>query len=55
MRIFSLYSPCSNLETRQIRWVVTCAQERNGSRPSPYICWGVSTRAIVDQLASLVR
>ena len=53
MPIFALYSPCSNLETREVRWVVTAQQERNGSRPSPYICWGVSTEAIVAQVASL--
>ncbi len=51
MPIFSLYTPCSDLSTRTLKWVITDAQTRNGSRPSPYIHWGVSTEAIVETAA----
>lgn len=53
MPIFALYSPCSDLATRQLRWVITAEQERNGSRPSSYLHWGVLTETIIEQAASV--
>jgi hypothetical protein len=53
MPIFALYTPCSDLTTRALKWVITAEQTRNGSRPSPYIHWGVSTEAIVETAASV--
>ncbi len=53
MPIFALYTPCSDLATRTLKWVITADQDRNGSRPSAYIHWGVSTEAIVETAASV--
>ena len=53
MPIFALYTPCSDLATRALKWVITADQDRNGSRPSAYIHWGVSTEAIVETAASV--
>jgi len=53
MPIFALYTPCSDLATRALKWVITAEQDRNGSRPGSYIHWGVSTETIVETAASV--
>ncbi len=42
---------CSDLETRQIKWISRHDQLKNGSRPSAYIHWGVPAVAIAAQYA----
>jgi hypothetical protein len=42
-------SPCSDLQTRQIKWISRHDQLKNGSRPSSYIHWGVPATAIAAQ------
>ena len=37
---------CSDLETRQIKWISRADQLKNGSRPSAYIHWGLPAAAI---------
>lgn len=37
---------CSDLETRQIKWISRADQLKNGSRPSAYIHWGVPATVI---------
>jgi hypothetical protein len=44
-------SPCSDLATRQIKWISRADQLKNGSRPSAYIHWGVPATAIAAQYA----
>ena len=44
-------SPCSDLETRQIKWISRADQLKNGSRPSSYIHWGVPAATIAAQYA----
>jgi hypothetical protein len=42
---------CSDLETRQIKWISRADQLKNGSRPSAYIHWGLPATAIAAQYA----
>jgi hypothetical protein len=44
-------SPCSDLETRQIKWISRHDQLKNGSRPSAYIHWGLPAATIAAQYA----
>ncbi len=43
---------CSDLQTREIRWISRHDQLKNGSRPSAYIHWGVPAAAIAAQYAA---
>lgn len=45
------YAPCSDLRTRQIKWVSRADQMKDGSLPSSYIHWGVPATAIAAQFA----
>jgi hypothetical protein len=54
MTIFPL-AMCSDLETRQIKWISRADQLKNGSRPSPYIHWGVPAATIAAQYAEAHR
>jgi hypothetical protein len=45
MSIFPL-SMCSDLQTRQIKWISRADQERNAYRPTGYQHWGVPTAVI---------
>ena len=40
---------CSDLQTRQIKWISRADQLKNGSRPSAYIHWGLPATAIAAQ------
>jgi len=40
---------CSDLETRQIKWISRHDQLKNGSRPSAHIHWGLPATAIAAQ------
>ena len=40
---------CSDLATRQVKWVSRADQLKNGSRPSAYIHWGVPATALAAQ------
>ena len=40
---------CSDLQTRQIKWISRHDQLKNGSRPSSYIHWGLPATAIAAQ------
>jgi hypothetical protein len=42
---------CSDLQTREIRWISRADQLKNGSRPSAYIHWGVPATVIAAQYA----
>ncbi len=42
---------CSDLATRQIRWISRHDQLNNGSRPSAYIHWGLPASVIAAQYA----
>jgi hypothetical protein len=46
--IFPL-SMCSDLQTRQIKWISRADQERNAYRPTGYQHWGVSAVALAAQ------
>ena len=46
--IFPL-SMCSDLQTRQVKWISRHDQLKNGSRPSSYIHWGVPATVIAAQ------
>jgi|APGre2960657373_1045057.scaffolds.fasta_scaffold11614_10 hypothetical protein len=46
--IFPL-SMCSDLQTRQIKWISRADQERNAYRPTGYQHWGVPATAIAAQ------
>ena len=46
--IFPL-AACSDLQTRQIKWISRADQLKNGSRPSAYVHWGVPATAIAAQ------
>ena len=48
MTLFPL-AMCSDLETRQIKWISRADQLKNGSRPSAYIHWGVPATVIAAQ------
>jgi hypothetical protein len=40
---------CSDLQTRQIKWISRHDQLKNGSRPSAYVHWGVPGTIIAHQ------
>jgi len=40
---------CSDLQTRQIKWISRHDQLKNGSRPSQFVHWGVPATAIAAQ------
>ena len=40
---------CSDLQTRQIKWISRHDQLKNGSRPSDYVHWGVPGTIIAHQ------
>jgi len=42
---------CSDLATRQIKWISRADQLKNGSRPSAYIHWGVPATVLAAQYA----
>jgi hypothetical protein len=42
---------CSDLVTREIRWISRADQLKNGSRPSAYIHWGLPAATIAAQYA----
>lgn len=44
---------CSDLATRQIKWISRADQLKNGSRPSAYVHWGVSAVSIAAQYAEV--
>lgn len=44
-------SPCSDLATRQIKWISRDDQLKNGSRPSAYIHWGLPATVIAAQFS----
>jgi len=46
---------CSDLQTRQIKWISRADQERNAYRPTGYQHWGVSAWAIAAQYAEAHR
>jgi len=48
MTLFPL-AMCSDLETRQIKWISRADQLKNGSRPSAYIHWGLPATVIAAQ------
>lgn len=45
----AIWSPCSDLTTRQIKWISRSDQLNNGSRPGSYIAWGISCVSIAAQ------
>ena len=45
------FSMCSDLETREIKWISRHDQLKNGSRPSAYIHWGLPASVIAAQYA----
>jgi hypothetical protein len=48
--IFPL-SMCSDLQTRQIKWISRADQERNAYRPTGYQHWGLPATVIAAQYA----
>jgi hypothetical protein len=48
MTIFPL-AMCSDLQTRQIKWISRHDQLKNGSRPSSYVHCGVPATTIAHQ------
>jgi hypothetical protein len=50
MKTYS-YVPCSDITSRDIKWVNPC--QDNGSFPSSYIHWGVSAVSIAAQYAEV--
>jgi hypothetical protein len=54
MSIFPL-SMCSDLQTRQIKWISRADQERNAYRPTGYQHWGTPAWAIAAQYAEAHR
>jgi hypothetical protein len=44
---------CSDLVTREIRWISRADQLKNGSRPSAYIHWGLPATVIAAQYAEV--
>lgn len=42
---------CSDLQTRQIKWISRHDQLKNGSRPSAYVHWGLPATVIAAQYA----
>jgi hypothetical protein len=48
--IFPL-SMCSDLQTRQIKWISRADQERNAYRPTGYQHWGLPATVLAAQYA----
>jgi len=48
--IFPL-SMCSDLQTRQVKWISRADQERNAYRPTGYQHWGLPATVIAAQYA----
>jgi hypothetical protein len=48
--IFPL-SMCSDLQTRQIKWISRADQERNAYRPVGYMHWGLPATVLAAQYA----
>jgi len=46
---------CSDLQTRQVKWISRHDQLKNGSRPSAYIHWGVPAATIAAQYSETHR
>ena len=46
---------CSDLQTRQIKWISRADQLKNGSRPSAYIHWGLPATVIAAQYSEAHR
>jgi hypothetical protein len=42
---------CSDLQTRQIKWISRHDQLKNGSRPSQFVHWGVPATVLAAQYA----
>ena len=42
---------CSDLQTRQIKWISRADQLKNGSRPSQFVHWGLPATVIAAQYA----
>jgi hypothetical protein len=42
---------CSDLATRQTRWISRADQLKNGSRPSQFIHWGLPASVLAAQYA----
>jgi hypothetical protein len=42
----AVFSPCSDLTTRTLKWVAASDNAKNGSRPSSYVSWGVGADSI---------
>ena len=46
-------SMCSDLVTRETKWVSAADNAKNGDgRPAPYVSWGVPSAIIAGQYAS---
>ena len=43
------FAPCSDIATRQIKWISRQDQLKNGSRPASYVAWGISAVSIAAQ------
>ena len=41
--------PCSDLETRQIKWISRHDQLNQGSRPAGYLHWGLPATVLAAQ------
>jgi hypothetical protein len=44
---------CSDLATRQIKWISRADQLKNGSRPSQFIHWGLPASVLAAQYAEV--
>jgi hypothetical protein len=44
---------CSDLATRQIKWISREDQLKNGSRPSQFIHWGLPASVLAAQYAEV--
>ena len=44
---------CSDLQTRQIKWISRHDQINNGSRPSAYIHWGLPATVLAAQYSEI--
>jgi hypothetical protein len=42
---------CSDLQTRQVKWISRADQLKNGSRPSAYIHWGLPATVLAAQFS----
>lgn len=50
MTLFPL-AMCSDLQTRQIKWISRADQLKNGSRPAHCIHWGLPATVLAAQYA----